>query len=164
LDDMVAPTLAVAKWRRGGAPLQRCLGSSVQLSCPALPSGRLPLMESCVPCSVFVSDRGSGLFGLPRSPTTLVLSQPGPWSIPSTTAPRCPFKRRSHPLLGFHSPTGCYRRLPPRCEPFSRQLVLLSVVPSHGVLLPTAIARTKGPYTPRIPLPGTVRLQSSNLS
>jgi len=80
-------------------------------------------MESCVPYSVFVEDRGSDLLGSSRAPTTLVLTQPGPWRISSTTVPRHPFKYRSHPLLGFHSPTGLYRRLPPRCEFFSSQLV-----------------------------------------
>jgi hypothetical protein len=109
-------------------------------------------VKSCVPFSVFVSERSSDLVGSSRSPSTLALTQPGPWSIPALAAPRRPFKCRSHPLLGFHSPTGLYRRLPPRCEFFSRQLVIQRGSLSWGSV-PYSDHQNEGSVYPGLPPP-----------
>jgi len=49
-------------------------------------------------------------------PRTLTGS--GPWSFSSPTAPPVVSEQGAHPLLGFHSPTGCYRSQPQHREPF----------------------------------------------
>jgi hypothetical protein len=68
---------------------------------------------------------------LPRSPST---SGPrGAWSLEPSLAhrtPRCS-ERGAHPLMGFHSSSGCDRRPPQRCEPFTRTAPT-STVPLMG--------------------------------
>jgi hypothetical protein len=44
-----------------GSPLQRCLRQRIQLPCPALPPGTLPLVESCAPSVSLSVPRPSGV-------------------------------------------------------------------------------------------------------
>jgi hypothetical protein len=69
-------------------------------------------------CSVSVSlsvSRPSGLLVLRALLRPWSLRSPGPWRVVRHRAVM-PFQALSHPLLGFHSPTGFHRRSPQRRE------------------------------------------------
>jgi hypothetical protein len=70
------------------------------------------------PFSVLISRRSSGALVHRALLRPRTLAGSGPWSFPSPTTPQVVSKHGAHPLLGFHSPTGCYRSQPQYREPF----------------------------------------------
>lgn len=105
-----------------------------------------------------VSERGRGLWVRHRLPQPW-LFELAPEALLLSPNPACLLKQQGDPLLGFHSPTGYDRRLPP-CHFGSSVHGAAMHGPSPGVSFPTANTSSKEPFTPRIPLLGTLRLQS----
>jgi hypothetical protein len=75
------------------------------------------------------------------------LADPGPWSLPTPTAPSVVSERLAHPLLGLHSPTGYGRSQPWHREPL-HAWSSDRCHPSLGVLVPSADVSTRDPVTP----------------
>jgi len=129
-------------------------------ACPSLPPDGRPLMESCDP-SVCFGGLGSGTFGSPRSPSTSGPREPGPWSFPSSTAPRSSFGVREHiHSWVFTLLQGVTEDHPSAASRFHAS-GFRQHCPSHGVLVPPAVASTKEPALPAVPPAGTLRLQGS---
>jgi len=114
------------------------------------------------PFSVFVSVEAERHIGSSRPSTTLVLTEPGSWRVPRHRA-FVPFQARSHPLLGFHSPSGYCQSLPQRRERPRDRPFRVSAVPLMGFC---SLQRTPARriQLSGVPSPGMLRLQSSNLS
>lgn len=109
-----------------------------------------------------VSEPSSGMFGLPRPPSTFGPREPGPWSLPSSAAPRAFSGARSTSTRGF----SLSFRVSPKTTPVLRAVFTRPAsdqhCPSHGVFIPSAVASTKEPVHPAVPPAGTLRLQGSS--
>jgi len=118
--------------------------------------------EVVQPFSVFVSVRAERRIGLSRPSSTLVLTEPGSWRVLRRRAVM-PFQARSHPLLGFHSSSGYCRSPPQRRERPRDRPFRVDAVPLMGFC---SLQRTPARRIQwsGVPSPGTLRLQSSNLS
>jgi hypothetical protein len=118
-----------------------------------------PLLNFSTPFDVFIGERGRGSLGSPLPASVFALASVSPCSTSSRRRAPAPFRV---PLPSVRGLSPFSRVLPETAaERFGR--VACSLGPSHGVLLPTAVANAKGPFfSGRSHSLGTLRLQGFN--
>jgi hypothetical protein len=125
LGDTAETTCAAPDASDAGLPLQRSSWMVPPAAVSSLPASPRPLMESCDP-SVYFGVRGSGALVHRALLRPRALAVPGPWSLPSLTAPHALFRSWGTSTRGF----SLSFRVSPKTTPALRALKRVQLRPA----------------------------------